>query len=54
VSTRSGPLAFDHVQLAARLDDAATPGRWDTDLPGVARFYTEDTWGNRLELLVSS
>jgi len=23
--------------------------RWDTRLPGVARFFTEDPWGNRLE-----
>ena len=24
---------------------------WDSSLPGVARFYAEDPWGNRLELL---
>jgi hypothetical protein len=24
---------------------------WDTDVPGVARFFAEDPWGNRLELL---
>jgi hypothetical protein len=24
---------------------------WDEDLPDPRRFYTEDPWGNRLELL---
>jgi catechol 2,3-dioxygenase-like lactoylglutathione lyase family enzyme len=33
--------------LAARLGDV----RWDEDLPGYRRFYTEDPFGNRLELL---
>jgi catechol 2,3-dioxygenase-like lactoylglutathione lyase family enzyme len=37
--------------LAARLDDAGAPVRWDTEMPGIARFYTADPWGNRLELL---
>jgi len=33
--------------LAARL-----PGvKWDSDLPGFTRFYTQDPFGNRLELL---
>jgi len=33
--------------LAARL-----PGvRWDQDLPGYRRFYADDPFGNRLELL---
>jgi catechol 2,3-dioxygenase-like lactoylglutathione lyase family enzyme len=40
--------------LAGRLDDAGAPVRWDTRLPDVARFYTEDPWGNRLELLALS
>jgi hypothetical protein len=39
------------VQPAARLDDAGAPVRWDAGLPGAARFYTEDPWGNRLEAL---
>ena len=25
--------------------------RWDASLPGVARFYVDDPWGNRLELV---
>jgi len=25
--------------------------RWDDELPGYKRFYVEDPWGNRLELL---
>jgi catechol 2,3-dioxygenase-like lactoylglutathione lyase family enzyme len=37
--------------LAARLDDAGAPVRWDTRLADVTRFCTEDPWGNRLELL---
>jgi len=40
--------------LAERLTAAGTPVRWDDELPGVRRFYTEDPWGNRLELLASS
>jgi catechol 2,3-dioxygenase-like lactoylglutathione lyase family enzyme len=37
--------------LAARLSKADVAVRWDTELPGVRRFYAEDPWGNRLELL---
>lgn len=38
--------------LAARLERAGAPVRWDDPLPGVrARFFTDDPWGNRLELL---
>jgi catechol 2,3-dioxygenase-like lactoylglutathione lyase family enzyme len=33
--------------LAERLGD----GRWDEDLPGVERFYVDDPFGNRLEVL---
>jgi catechol 2,3-dioxygenase-like lactoylglutathione lyase family enzyme len=35
-------------ELAGRLGDV----RWDTDLPGVRRFYVDDPFGNRIELLV--
>ncbi len=38
-------------QLAARLVASGFEVRWDGDLPGVARFYVADPWGNRLELL---
>jgi catechol 2,3-dioxygenase-like lactoylglutathione lyase family enzyme len=37
--------------LAERLSLAGVPVHWDEELAGVARFYTEDPWGNRLELL---
>jgi catechol 2,3-dioxygenase-like lactoylglutathione lyase family enzyme len=37
--------------LAGRLRDAGARVEWDDALPGVRRFYTEDPWGNRLELL---
>jgi catechol 2,3-dioxygenase-like lactoylglutathione lyase family enzyme len=36
--------------LAERLDAAGAPVRWDERRPGVRRFYTEDPWGNRIEL----
>ncbi len=38
-------------QLAERLTLAGAPVHWDEAIPG--RFYTEDPWGNRLELLSS-
>jgi catechol 2,3-dioxygenase-like lactoylglutathione lyase family enzyme len=38
-------------KLAERLIEAGAVVRWDEGLPGVRRFYTEDPWGNRLELL---
>jgi len=37
--------------LAERLAAAGAPIAWDDALPGVRRFYTEDPFGNRLELL---
>ena len=37
-------------ELAARLADAGRPTRWDA-LPGVRRVFTEDPWGNRIELI---
>ena len=36
--------------LAERLVIAGTPVHWDDRIAGVRRFYTEDPWGNRLEL----
>jgi catechol 2,3-dioxygenase-like lactoylglutathione lyase family enzyme len=38
--------------IAERLASAGAPVHWDDRLPGVMRFYTEDPWGNRLELCV--
>jgi catechol 2,3-dioxygenase-like lactoylglutathione lyase family enzyme len=43
--------ATDLDALAQRLTAAGHPVRWDDDLPGVRRFYVDDPWGNRLELL---
>ena len=40
--------------LAERLRAGGAPVRWDDRLPGVRRFYTDDPWGNRLELLAGS
>ena len=38
--------------IADRLNSAGAPVRWDDRIAGVRRFFTEDPWGNRLELLV--
>jgi catechol 2,3-dioxygenase-like lactoylglutathione lyase family enzyme len=43
--------ASDLDALAQRLTGAGHPVRWDDELPGVRRFYVDDPWGNRLELL---
>ncbi len=37
--------------VAERLADARVAVAWDTELPGVRRFFTADPWGNRVELL---
>jgi catechol 2,3-dioxygenase-like lactoylglutathione lyase family enzyme len=37
--------------LAGELELRGHAVRWDTDLPGVERFYVDDPFGNRLELL---
>jgi catechol 2,3-dioxygenase-like lactoylglutathione lyase family enzyme len=49
IATRAGL-----EELAARLAKTGRPVTWDRDLPGVARFYVDDPWGNRLELLASA
>lgn len=46
-----GLLWPDLDGLAARLEDAGHPVRWDEDFPGMRRFYTDDPYGNRLEFL---
>ena len=38
-------------QLATRLEAAGAKVTWDHELAGARRFYTEDPWGNRIELL---
>jgi catechol 2,3-dioxygenase-like lactoylglutathione lyase family enzyme len=40
--------------LARTLTDAGAGVRWDDELPDVRRFFTDDPWGNRLELLARS
>ncbi len=37
--------------LAGELDRHGHAVSWDGDLPGVRRFYVDDPFGNRLELL---
>src|SRR3954454_8291688 len=37
--------------LAERMVEAGCEVRWDSSIPGVARFYVDDPWGNRLELV---
>lgn len=37
--------------LADRLERAGLAPRWDAGLPGMRRFYIDDPFGNRLELL---
>ena len=39
--------------LARRLSAAGVKVVWDDGLPGERRCYTEDPWGNRIELLGS-
>ena len=46
---RVRPDALD--SLAARLQEAGASVQWDEELQGLRRFYTEDPWGNRIELL---
>jgi catechol 2,3-dioxygenase-like lactoylglutathione lyase family enzyme len=37
--------------LAEAVAAAGHPVRWDDELPGVWRFYTDDPFGNRIELI---
>ncbi len=37
--------------LAARLEAAGHPVRWDAELLAVRRFYVDDPWRNRLEIV---
>jgi catechol 2,3-dioxygenase-like lactoylglutathione lyase family enzyme len=49
---RVEPAELDAV--AERLAAAGAKVAWDDLLPGVRRFYTEDPWGNRVELLAGA
>jgi catechol 2,3-dioxygenase-like lactoylglutathione lyase family enzyme len=44
-------LVADLDALAARLEAADVPLRWDTDLPDVHRCHVDDPFGNRIELI---
>jgi catechol 2,3-dioxygenase-like lactoylglutathione lyase family enzyme len=44
-------LTDDLDAVRARLDGAGFRIRTDAELPGYRRFYTEDPFGNRLEVL---
>ncbi len=45
-------LRCDDVDaLAERLSAAGCVVVWDGAIPGTRRFYTEDPWGNRLEIV---
>ena len=41
-------------RLAERLAYAGAAVRWDDELAGARRFYVEDPWGNRVELLCAA
>ena len=41
----------DAAALAERLLAAGFAVRWDSALPGRSRFYTDDPFGNRIEIL---
>jgi catechol 2,3-dioxygenase-like lactoylglutathione lyase family enzyme len=45
----AGDAALD--ALAEELVTAGVEVRWDDTIPGTRRFYCDDPWGNRLELL---
>ena len=40
-------------RLLARLAEAGFPARRDADLPGLARGFVDDPFGNRIELLAA-
>jgi catechol 2,3-dioxygenase-like lactoylglutathione lyase family enzyme len=44
-----GPGEID--ALAERLGRAGAVVLWDDALPGTRRFYSQDPWGNRIELV---
>src|SRR3954447_25769307 len=52
-ATKAHPalVTTDLDALADELTRAGAPVHWDGDFP---RFYTEDPWGNRLELLAAT
>jgi catechol 2,3-dioxygenase-like lactoylglutathione lyase family enzyme len=49
-----GFLVRDLDELAHRLERAGGRVSWDTEFPGMRRFYNHDPFGNRLEFLEAS
>ncbi len=43
--------APDAAAVAERLREAGYAVRWDSALPGCSRFFTDDPFGNRIEIL---
>lgn len=43
----------DIAALAERLAGAGRPVKWDDDIAGVRRFFSEDPFGNRLEFVAA-
>jgi catechol 2,3-dioxygenase-like lactoylglutathione lyase family enzyme len=41
----------DAAAVAERLREAGFAVRWDSALPGCTRFFTDDPFGNRIEIL---
>ena len=41
----------DLERLAERLEAAGSLVQWDDAIPGTRRFFTADSWGNRIELV---
>ena len=41
----------DAAAVAERLREAGFAARWDTSLPDRPRFFTDDPFGNRVEIL---
>ena len=41
----------DAAAVAERLREAGFAARWDTSLPGRTRFFTDDPFGNRIEII---
>ncbi len=40
--------------LAERIAGAGARVVWDHEIPGVSRFYSEDPWGNRIEIVAQA
>jgi hypothetical protein len=40
-------------ELARRLETNGVPVDWAVDIDGVRRFFSQDPWGNRIELLAA-